>query len=816
MFNYDSMNSENNSEYIIFFDEIHLTDITKVGGKNASLGELYHMVSQKEIHIPFGFAINSNAYWHFLDENHLKQPLIEALKKLDTEHFTNLKEVGLEIRNLIGQGKIPKDLSDAIIQGYQKLCNLYGPMTDVAARSSATAEDLPSASFAGQHESFLNIRGEKSVMTFVQKCYASLFTDRAIKYREDNGFKHMNIALSVGIQKMVRADKASSGIIFTIEPETGFKDIVHISGCWGLGENIVQGSITPDEFYVFKPTIKAGKNGIISKKLGSKEKTMIYAQDGDMMGAKNICNIETPLEKQEQYVLNDQEINKLASCAILIEEHYGLPMDIEWAKDGNSGELFIVQARPETTHQKDKRYNYKEYSIQEKGKILVKGNAVGRKITSGIARILHSPEESHKLKEGEILVTEMTNPDWDPILKRVKGIITNTGGRTSHASIVARELGVAAVVGAENATQIITDGQAITLSCAEGDLGVVYDGLLKYEEKTMDFRKLNMPETQAMMILGDPDRAFALSYYPNNGIGLMRMEFIINNSIQVHPMALVNFDTLKDLKAKEEIEKLCHHYPHKKNYFIDKLAQSIATIGAAFYPKDVIVRMSDFKTNEYANLLGGNEFEPKEENPMLGFRGASRYYHERYKDGFKLECEAIKKVRDEMGLTNIKLMIPFCRTVEEGKKVIALMAENGLIQKTNKLEIYMMVEVPSNVILAEDFAKIFDGFSIGSNDLTQLTLGIDRDSSLISNIFNEQNPAVTKLIEEVIAVAKDNDIKIGLCGQAPSDYPEFAKFLVEKHIDSISFNPDALIKGIENINRAEENMRRKELFVSGH
>lgn len=810
------MDSYKPSAFIRFFDEIHLTDIASVGGKNASIGELYNMDSQKKIHIPFGFAVTAHAYWYFIEKNELKEPLTLLLKNLNRENYGNLNAIGSNLRKLMQEAIMPKDLANEIILSYKKLCEKYGPLTDVAARSSATAEDLPSASFAGQHESFLNIRGDEQLLKYVQQCYVSLFTDRAIKYREDNGFDHMSVALSVGVQKMVRSDLASSGVIFTIEPESGFKDIIHIAGCWGLGENIVQGAVTPDEVYVFKPTFKAGKNAIITKKLGSKEKTMIYQNQQGIAEGKNIVNIPTPMDKQEQFVLNDDEINKLAAWALIIETHYGKAMDIEWAKDGISGDIFIVQARPETTHKVDEQNKHIEYKLRKRGNAIVSGNAVGSKIVSGSAKILYSPSESEKLKEGEILVTDITNPDWDPILKKVKAIITNKGGRTSHASIVARELGVAAIVGAEGASEKISDGQLITVSCAEGDTGFVYDGQMEWDEKCIDFEKLNLPETNPMLILGDPDKAFSLSFYPNKGIGLLRMEFIITNSIKVHPMALVKFDELKDAKVKEEIEKLCHHYPDKKMYFVDKLSQAIANIAAAFYPKDVIVRMSDFKTNEYANLLGGIDFEPEEENPMIGFRGASRYYHERYKEGFKLECAAIKKLRDEMGFDNVKVMIPFCRTVEEGKKVLALMADYGLIQKQNALEVYMMVEVPSNVILADDFAKIFDGFSIGSNDLTQLTLGIDRDSSIISEIFNEQNPAVTKLIKQVIEVAKENHIKIGLCGQAPSDHPEFASFLVEQGIDSISFNPDALMRGIENIHLAEEGLRKKRLLLSAH
>ena len=613
----------------------------------------------------------------------------------------------------------------------------------------------------------------------------------------------MKIALSVGVQLMVRADKGCSGVCFTLEPESGFRDVIHIAGVWGLGENIVQGTVTPDEFYVFKPTFIQGKNGIISKKLGSKLKTMIYAEETDHQISRTIVNVDTLPDKQKEFVLNYDEINTIAQWALIIENHYGKPMDIEWAKDGLSNELFIVQARPETTHGEDTGAYLKMYELKKRGEVIAEGIAIGSAIASGKARILSSPSESSKLQPGEILVTEITTPDWDPILKKAAAIITDKGGRTSHASIVARELGVAAVVGSGDSSLKIKDGETITVSCAEGKTGFIYKGKLEWKETEIDFSKIVIPETQVMMILGDPEKAFKYSFYPNNGIGLMRMEFIISNSIMIHPMALVNFDRLKDEEAKRKISEITFQYADKKEYFVDQLSQAVGVIAAAFYPKDVIVRMSDFKTNEYANLLGGKEFEPEEENPMIGFRGASRYYNERYREGFRLECEAMKRVRDEMGLTNVKLMIPFCRTVEEAKNVIEQMAAFGLKRKENGLEIYMMAEIPSNVILAEEFAKYFDGFSIGSNDLTQLTLGIDRDSSIISNIFDEKNAAAKKMVEMVIRSAKKTGTKIGLCGQAPSDYPEYAQFLVENGIDSISFNPDALLKGIENIEKAE-------------
>lgn len=790
-------------KFIVELSEVSMADVPLVGGKNASLGELISTLKSKGINVPEGFATTTFAFYDFLYANKLKEPIAKLLSGLDRKNFSNLRETGSAIRELILNAPFQEELENQIKETYKKLCDKYGEFTDVAVRSSATSEDLPSASFAGQHQSFLHITREKNVLDACHQCYASLYTDRAIKYREDQGYGHTKIALSVGVQKMVRSDYASSGVCFTLEPESGFREVIHIAGSWGLGENIVQGTVTPDEFFVFKPTFKQGKNAIISKKLGSKTMTMIYAEDTDHEIERTIVNIETKAERRNQFVLNDTEINKIAGWALIIEDHYKKPMDIEWAKDGISGELFIVQARPETTHSNSNSAILKMYELKEHGRIITSGIAIGSSIASGKARIIHSPAESSKLQEGEILVTEITNPDWDPILKKVSAIVTEKGGRTSHASIVARELGVAAVVGTNNAIQLIKDGQEITVSCSEGKTGFIYDGKLDWKETAIDFSKVQMPKTQVMLILGDPEKAFKYSFYPNNGIGLMRLEFIISNAVQIHPMALVKFDTLTDKDAKDKIQEITGHYTDKKEYFIDKLSQAVATIAAAFYPKEVIVRMSDFKTNEYANLIGGKEFEPKEENPMIGFRGASRYYNERYKEGFRLECLAMKRVREEMGLTNVKLMIPFCRTIKEAKKVIAQMREFGLKRGENDLEVYMMAEIPSNVILAEEFAKHFDGFSIGSNDLTQLTLGIDRDSSIISNLFDEKNEAAEKMISQVIRAAKKAGIKIGLCGQAPSDFPEYTQLLVENGIDSISFNPDAIIKGIENINLAE-------------
>lgn len=784
------------------FSQIRIHDIAQVGGKNASLGEMYTQLYEKGINIPNGFATTSYAFNLFLKENKLEEAIKNTLKKLDKTAYSNLNDVGHEARELIHNGVFSDKFSKAIIAAYKNLCeNEY---FEVAVRSSATAEDLPEASFAGQHDTFLNIKGEEQLLEAVKNCFASLYTDRAIKYREDKGFRHQGIAISVGVQKMVRSDKGCSGVGFTLEPESGFKNVILLSGVWGLGENIVQGLVNPDEFYVFKPTLKLGKNAIIQKKMGDKTKTMIYAESNNH---SSIMNTETPLEKQTQFILTDKEIHLLAEWALHIEEHYHKAMDIEWAKDGITEKLYITQARPETVHQMKDKNLFFEYKLLEKSEMLCAGNAVGSEIIVGTARVLNSPKEASQLQKDEIVVTDTITPDWDPILKKAAGIVTNKGGRTSHASIVARELGVPAVVGCGDATQSIADGHVITISCAEGKTGHVFKGNLPFVKNEINFSNIKMPKTEMKLILADPEKAYQLSFYPNNGVGLLRMEFIITHTIKIHPMALVNFDKIKDMATRNEIENLTANYPNKEDYFVERLAQGIATIAAAFYPKEVIVRMSDFKTNEYANLIGGKQFEPLEENPMLGFRGASRYYHDLYKDGFELECSAIKEIRDNMGLTNLKVMIPFCRTLEEGKKVIKIMAENGLKRGENGLEIYTMIEIPSNVILAEDFAEIFDGFSIGSNDLTQLTLGVDRDSQLMSELFDENNKATKAMIAMAIEKAKKTKTKIGLCGQAPSDFPDFAAFLVKHGIDSISFNPDALLKGIENTVKAEKHKR---------
>ncbi len=787
------------------FSELDNSKVKEVGGKNASLGEMYKELNTKGITIPDGFATSAEAYWKFIKENEILESLKETLGSLDKESNKSLKEVGKKCRKLVMDSSIPKNINDDILQAYKDLKNREKSLKSVAVRSSATAEDLPDASFAGQHESYMNIKTQQELLDAWKKCVASLFTDRAIKYREENGFDHMKVALSVGVQKMVRADKASAGVAFTLDPDSGHRNVVMIDGAWGLGENVVQGSVLADEFYLFKDALKNNNKSIISKKLGPKSKTMVY--DSGKKEGGTIKNIKTPAKKRNQFVLSDEELEKLGKWCLSIEEHYGRPMDIEWAKDGDSDELYIVQARPETVHSSaEKTKKLKNFNINRNNKKpLISGVGIGNKIAAGKAKILNSPEESGKLEEGDVLVTDITNPDWDPVMKKASAIITNSGGRTSHAAIVARELGAVAVVGTENATEKIKDGQEITVSCAEGKEGFIYEGILEWNEEEIDLKKLGEPQTDVLLILANPDTSFNNSMLPVDGVGLMRLEFVINNSIKVHPLALVKFDEIEDKKTKKEIEKITAGYKDKRDFFVEKLSMAVGTIAAAFYPKDVIVRMSDFKTNEYADLVGGQQFEPGEENPMVGFRGASRYYHERYADGFALECESMRVVREDMGLTNVKLMIPFCRTIEEGKKVQEVMAENGLKRGENNLEIYVMTEIPSNVILGEEFGEIFDGFSIGSNDLTQLTLGIDRDSEIVSGLFSEKDDSVKEMISMAIKKAHKNNRKIGLCGQAPSDFPEFAKFLVEQGIDSISFNPDAVAKGIENIIKAEKN-----------
>jgi pyruvate,water dikinase len=724
--------------------------------------------------------------------------------------MANLSERGHAVRQAILSATLPTDLQTLIEAAYRQLQGSSTVPLDVAVRSSATAEDLPDASFAGQQETYLNVHGTAALLETCKRCFASLFTDRAISYRVDKGFNHFKVALSIGVQRMVRSDLACSGVMFTIDTESGFRDAVMISAAYGLGENVVQGSVTPDEFLVFKPTLKTGHRPVLQKNLGSKEFKLVY----DSGGGKMVKNIPVAPADRAKLALTDDEVLELARWACIVEDHYSAkrgqhaPMDLEWAKDGITGELFIVQARPETVQSRKDLDVLESYVLSKRSTVLTSGRSVGAKIATGRVRVIKSAEFIGQFQEGEVLVTDKTDPDWQPIMKKAAGIITNRGGRTCHAAIVSRELGVPAIVGTELGTEALKDGQMVTVSCAEGDTGLVYEGELPFEVQRTDLKSLGKPRTKVMMNLANPQGAFALSFTPNEGVGLARMEFIISTYIKIHPLALIDFDTLADATAKAEIEKLTAGYTDKPQFFVDKLAQGVAMIAAAFYLKDVILRLSDFKTNEYANLIGGKAYEPAEENPMLGFRGASRYYHPRYRAGFALECRAVKKVRDEMGLTNLKLMIPFCRTLDEGRQVQAEMEKHGLKRGQDGLEIYVMCEIPANVILAEEFADLFDGFSIGSNDLTQLILGVDRDSEIVAPIFDERNAAVKKMIAQVIATCHAKGRKIGICGQAPSDYPEFAQFLVEQGIDSISLNPDTVLKTTLAVLATEETISR--------
>lgn len=798
-----------NLKYIKWFKEIGMNDVSSVGGKNASLGEMFQNLTAKGIRVPNGFAITAEAYYFLLKSNALDRRIQDLLASLDSQNVENLRERGDKIRQYILDAKIPDEIQQEILTAYHLLGKTRSTPMDVAVRSSATAEDLPDASFAGQQETYLNVQGDQALLVSCLRCFASLFTDRAISYRHDKGYDHMKVGLSIGVQQMVRSDLSSSGVMFSIDTETGFKDAIVINSSYGLGENVVQGSVNPDEFYVFKTTLKNGFKPILQKHLGNKEFKLVY----DLGGSKMVKNIPVSPEDRSRFSISEDDVLSLAKWACGIEDHYSkragnhVPMDMEWAKDGKTNELFIVQARPETVQslkQKDKINSIETYHLKTRSTVLLKGRSVGEKIGTGSVRVIKSAQDLEQLLQGEILVTDKTDPDWEPAMKRAAAVITNRGGRTCHAAIVSRELGLPAIVGTQTGTETLKTGQLVTASCAEGETGFVYDGKLEFTVDRFDLSHLGQPKTKIMLNLGNPDEAFRLSFLPNSGVGLARMEFIITNTIKIHPLALVHFTQLSDVNLKNQITQLTQGYDDKIGFFVDKLAQGVATIAAAFFPKDVIVRMSDFKTNEYANLIGGTLYEPHEENPMIGFRGASRYYNPRYREGFALECRAIKKVREEMGLTNVKIMIPFCRTVEEGRKVIAEMEKNDLKQGEQNLEVYVMCEIPSNVILAEEFSKIFDGFSIGSNDLTQLILGVDRDSEIVAPIFDERNEAVTQMIAQVIRTARALGRKVGICGQAPSDYPEFARFLVQNNIDSISLNPDVVIKTTSAILKMEK------------
>ena len=789
-------NVREDARLVKWFDQLGMEDVPMVGGKNASLGEMYRALVPKGVKVPNGFAVVAEAYRAFLREAKLDDRIRSILKDLDVHDLNNLRHRGRQVRQAILGAALPLDLSDAITEAYDRLSDGHAEPVDVAVRSSATAEDLPDASFAGQQETYLNVRGHLSLLEHCRRCFASLFTDRAISYRVDKGFDHFKIALSIGVQRMVRSDLATSGVMFSIDTETGFRDAVLINAAYGLGENVVQGTVNPDEYYVFKPTLRQGYRPILQKILGTKEFKLVY----DIGGGKMVKNVPVPADERSKFAVTDDEILTLARWACLIEDHYSAkrgapsPMDIEWAKDGLTGELFIVQARPETVQSQKKGHVLATYRLKERGHVLVEGRSVGDKIAQGPVRVIRTVEQIQEFRGGEVLVTDKTDPDWEPVMKKAQAIVTNRGGRTCHAAIVSRELGLPAIVGTEVSTEVLRDGQLVTVSCAEGDTGYVYEGQIPFHVEKLDVIELRRPKTRIMMNVGNPQEAFGLSFIPNDGVGLARLEFIISTSIRVHPLALLEFDRLEDRSLKAEINRVTVGYSDKVEFFVDRLAQGVAMIGAAFYPKDVIVRLSDFKSNEYADLIGGRRYEPQEENPMLGFRGASRYYDPRYREGFALECRAMKRVRDVMGLTNVKLMIPFCRTVEEGRRVVAEMERHGLKRGERELEIYVMCEIPSNVILAEDFAEIFDGFSIGSNDLTQLVLGVDRDSEIVAHLFDERNEAVKKMVATVIRSAKERGRKIGICGQAPSDYPEFAQFLMEQGIDSMSLNPDSVVR----------------------
>ncbi|MEL6162924.1 MAG: phosphoenolpyruvate synthase [Cyanobacteria bacterium J06628_3] len=847
--NKNTRESSKEQALVLWFDEIGINDIPIVGGKNASLGEMIGQLTPKGVNVPTGFATTAYAYRYFIESAGLEEKLRKLFADLDVNDLQNLRIRARKARKLLLHTPFPIEFRSAIATSYKRLCERYNADTDVAVRSSATAEDLPDASFAGQQETYLNVTTVEEVLAATHRCFASLFTDRAISYRHTKGFDHFEVALAVGVQKMVRSDLATSGVMFSIETESGFKDAALITAAYGLGENVVQGAVNPDEYHVFKPTLISGYRPIIDKRLGSKEIKMIYDD-----GSKNVKNVSVSSVERAKFALNDEEILQLGRWACLIEDHYShvhgkyTPMDMEWAKDGITNELFIVQARPETVQsqkvgnvlrsykflgtrrQEDKvshcvaevpsvvasgatrretrgeNSNSPPLPISPSPTPLTIGRAVGEGISNGKARVILDISKIEQFQPGEILVTDRTDPDWEPIMKKASAIVTNSGGRTCHSAIIARELGVPAIVGCENATEVLKTSQEITVSCAEGEEGKVYQGLLPFEVEEVQLGDLPRTQTQILMNVGNPQEAFRLSTIPNDGVGLARTEFIIANQIQIHPMALLYFDKLQDAFVKDKIAQITALYENKPAFFVDKLAQGIARITAAFYPKPVIVRMSDFKSNEYANLLGGRQFEPNEENPMLGWRGAARYYDERYREGFALECEAILRVREEMGLNNLIPMIPFCRTPDEGRLVLAEMAKNGLQQGVNGLQVYVMCELPNNVIMAEEFAQVFDGFSIGSNDLTQLTLGLDRDSSLVARLFDERSEGVKRMVKLAIESVKKHNRKIGICGQAPSDYPEFAQFLVEEGIDSISLNPDSVLKTMLEVAKVEEDL----------
>ncbi len=794
--------------YVYFFSEIGINDVAHVGGKNASLGEMYQHLSASGIKVPNGFATSSQAYLHYMQHNQLIEKVRGALKDLDTDNVVALAQAGRQIRSWIMHAEMPDDLAAEIVSAYEKLSEEYGEYPDVAVRSSATAEDLPGASFAGQQETYLNISGRRNLLLTCKRVYASLFTDRAISYRVDMGFTHMDVALSIGVQKMVRADSGASGVMFTIDTESGFEDVVLINAAWGLGETVVQGAVNPDEFYVFKSTLNEPGSKhmpIIRRHLGEKAIKMVYSHD--TTAGLSTHNVAVSVEDQSRFCINDEDVMTLARHAVSIEKHYGRPMDIEWAKDGETGELFILQARPETVRSEESKQYQVTYKLQQQDRPqpLVIGKSVGKRIAAGNACVIPDASDMHKLQPGDVLITDITDPDWEPVMKIASAIVTNRGGRTCHAAIIARELGVPAVVGCNDATARIKSDHEVTVSCAEGDTGYIYPGRLAFSEERRDVSSLAKPETRIMLNLANPELAFEASRLPVDGVGLARLEFIINNSIRIHPRALLEYDRLPE-DIKSEVTTLIAGYQSPVDFYVKKLAEGIAVIAAAFYPRQVIVRLSDFKSNEYASLIGGRLFEPEEENPMIGFRGAYRYPSREFRDCFELECQALKMVREDKGLTNVDIMIPFVRSVQEGKGILQLLETFGLKRGDKALKIYLMCEIPANALLASEFLKYFDGFSIGSNDLTQLTLGVDRDSGLISG-FDERNEAVKIMMKMAIDACKVANKYVGICGQAPSDFPEITRWLVEQGISSISLNPDSVIDMTKEVLKIEKQQR---------
>ncbi len=801
----------NQVNYIRWFNELTIEDVPLVGGKNASLGEMYRELTPQGIQIPNGFAVTAEAYRYVLDQADGWQALHQALDDLRPDDVADLARRARKAREIIYAAPLPADLEQQIIAAYAQLQQQYGDDLSVAVRSSATAEDLPTASFAGQQDTYLNIRGEQALLEACKRCFASLFTDRAIHYRVDQGFDHFKLALSIGIMKMVRSDLDASGVMFSLDTESGFSDVVFITGAYGLGENVVQGAVDPDEFYVHKPTYAQGHRAVLRRTLGAKKIKMVYSDGSTRESTRNTV---TSAEERNRFCITDRDVLTLADYAVKIEKHYSAkagqakPMDMEWAKDGIDGTLYIVQARPETVVSQLRGMILEQYSLKDKAQVLITGHSVGSKIATGNAHIIHKVEQLGEFKAGEVLIADMTTPDWEPVMKIASAIVTNRGGRTCHAAIISRELGVPAVIGCDNATTTIQNNSPVTVSCAEGDVGKVYSGILDFDIKTTDLSGLKRPKTKIMLNLGNPELAFKTSFLPNDGVGLARMEFIITEYIKAHPMALIHPERVQDANELEQLQGLTANYASAGDFFIEKLSEGVGTIAAAFYPKPVVVRMSDFKTNEYATLLGGRWFEFDEANPMIGFRGASRYIHPAYAEGFALECAAMKRVRDDMGLTNVILMIPFCRRVGEAERVLDYMAELGLKRGENGLEIYVMCEIPNNVIQIDAFSEHFDGFSIGSNDLTQLTLGVDRDSAIVAEDFDERDPGVKEMIRLAVEGSRRNGRHCGLCGQAPSDYPEMAEFLVEIGIDSMSLNPDTVLQTTQQVLETEKRLGR--------